>query len=48
MLKAQKDEIEKVKGYREELMEQMQSYKQAEETKRENLNKYIQDQRKLI
>jgi len=41
MLKNQKDEIEKVKGYREELMEQMQSYKQAEEAKRENLNKYI-------
>jgi phage host-nuclease inhibitor protein Gam len=26
----------------------MQAYKQNEETKRENLNKYIQEQRKLI
>jgi len=26
----------------------MQAYKQSEETKRENLNKYIQEQRKLI
>jgi peptidoglycan hydrolase CwlO-like protein len=40
-LKTQKEDIEKVKGYREELMEQMQAHKQSEEVKRENLNKYI-------
>lgn len=39
----QKEEIEKVRGYREELVEQMQAYKQNEEAKRENLNKYIQE-----
>ena len=48
MLKQQKEEIEKVRGYREELVEQMHAYKQQEEQKRENLNKYIMEQRKMI
>ena len=48
LLKQQKEEIEKVRGYREELVEQMHAYKQSEEQKRENLNKYIMEQRKMI
>ena len=47
-LKTQKEDIEKVRGYREELIEQMQAHKMSEEMKRESLNKYIEEQRKII
>ena len=38
LLKTQKEEIEKVKSYREELVDQMHHHKLNEEKKREELN----------
>jgi len=47
-LKTQKEEIEKVKQYREDLLEQMSNHRTNEEMKRTELNKLIEEQKKSI
>lgn len=47
-LKKQREEIEKVKGYKDELMEQMHFHRQSEQRKREQLSKYIDEQKAII
>ena len=37
-----------MKGYRGDLMQQMQEHKKLEEDKRKKLNSYIEEQKKII
>ncbi|CAI2387605.1 unnamed protein product [Moneuplotes crassus] len=47
-LNNQKNEIEKIKSYKKELLDQIHRHKENEDMKRERLNKYIEEQKKVI